>query len=254
VSLVHGDPYGPDLNLLLAGSRTPAALRCVVDELLAPGAIGALVERILRRPDESINLATSSYDHPNGFEKLVLHEAPSGQKVALHVWWPATKGTTEDSNLHDHRWHFATAVLVGGYRFVEYVERSTPHHDAELVYKHSYESPAQDGRYRLELLGQCRVARSSQRKLGRGDVYVLRCDVIHRISPSPTEPTITLFVQGAPVQQRTRIYSPTARAIGDADAPGVERLQVDGYTQRLQRALTRIAAVDAVASGGPSPP
>src|SRR4051794_39998809 len=92
---------GPLRVVTRLSAHSGAAIRAL------PSALGA---------EDLARLASLSYSHPNGFDKLVLFCA-SGYKLALHAWnvthvCPAEEG----GDIHDHRWAFASAVLSGTMR------------------------------------------------------------------------------------------------------------------------------------------
>ncbi|WP_433269263.1 hypothetical protein ACQPZF_06460 [Actinosynnema sp. CS-041913] len=67
---------------------------------------------LLGRTAES-DLPDRAYRHPNGFLKIVLIAEVEFQ-LRLHVWRPEPDSPVATENVHNHRWDFASAVLVGG--------------------------------------------------------------------------------------------------------------------------------------------
>jgi hypothetical protein len=231
-----------ELDALLAGAETPEQLGQALTRLLDPGRLELLIARVLDPDGPDPRALAGSYLHPNGFEKLVLHRAPSGHKIVLHAWWPDRPGAPAAStNLHDHRWHFATAVLAGGYRFSEFREAPLTVSTGQAVFKHVYESPAGAGRYLLRFDGRCRLEPTRHRRLDEGSVYLLPCDVIHDIDTRVSEPTVTLFVQGPPVQPSTRVFSRTR--LDELGEVPIEPFEAAGYRRRLTRVMHRLAGL-----------
>ncbi len=236
------------LDASLSAAETPTELARSLDWLLRPGGLEAIAAPMIGGPPVSPRNVADSYDHPNGFEKLVLHQAPLGHKVVLHAWWPSADRTRlAASNLHDHRWHFASAVLAGGYRFSEFRETPLSSANGRIVFKHSYESPAGGGHYRLHPRGRCRLIPIRQRRLREGSTYLLPCDVIHDIDADEREPTITLFVQGPPVQASTRVFSRTP--LDQLGEVSVRPLEAEEYRCRLRRAMAQLAPRTAARPG-----
>jgi hypothetical protein len=228
-------------------SESPGELAEILETMLSPARFEALIRPLLDaelRADARLGkLASASYHHPNGFDKLVLDVLDGGQKVVLHAWRPDREEVLEDSNFHDHRWHFATAVLAGAYRFVEYEEEPVDHPGGLLVHKHEYRSSGAGQGYELHAAGQCRLRPRRSERLAAGSVYLLECDTIHHITVDKATPTITLFVQGAPVRTCTRVFSKEPK--GYARELDVHRFSTETYSARLRSVLDLLSPNDA---------
>lgn len=233
-------------GLVSTGSpESPAGLTRTLQSLIRPQRFNALVRPLLERgrtySARASALATASYFHPNGFDKLVLDVLAGGQKIVLHAWWPDRDTVVEDSNFHDHRWDFATTVLTGAYRFVEYEEAPESGKDGVLVHKHEYASPDGAQGYELRNVGRRRLVPLRSKTLTAGSVYLLSCDVIHHITFDSSEPTVTLFVQGPPRRACTRVFS--RRPLGQSDTVEVQRFSTDEYAERLTSVVEQLGCV-----------
>ncbi len=128
----------PALAASLARAGTPAELGEALERIHA-AALPRMVELLLDPGSLAEVSATASYEHPNGFDKLVLAALPSGHKVVLHAWPAAPAGRARaDANVHNHRWHFATRVLLGSYSFTEYEDAPPRARSAEFLHEHRY--------------------------------------------------------------------------------------------------------------------
>jgi hypothetical protein len=217
-------------------AETWAELGAVLEELATRRVFVALLDVLLEEGDLA-RLAALSYRHPNHFDKLVLADLSGGQKIVVHTW-PAAPADRphRDGNLHNHRWHFATRVLAGSYRFAEFEigEADSP----PLFYEHRY-SVDPEGNHRLEEVGRCGLTVACERKLSAGDTYLLDSSVVHHIEMAHPEPTVTLFVQGPAVRSTTRVFSPTPlQQAGQVNPP---RFSEDVYRHRL-RELREVAS------------
>jgi hypothetical protein len=235
----------------LDAARSPRELGAVLRELAAPAAVGGLLRALLDERSDVAPLAAASYAHPNGFDKLVLRTAPTGHKLVLHAWWPRpTPADADAGHIHDHRWSFATAVLAGGYRYVEF-EEAPPDADASdlQVFKHVYASPGGARGYEIWPEGRRGLRRLRSGALRRGDVYPLDASVLHLVEIDDGEPTVTLFLQGAPVRRSTRVFAVgLLREVGEVDLP---RLSAGAYRAGLRRVLGVVdAASEAASSAG----
>ena len=75
--------------------------------------VAALVDSILADDDAIESIATRSYPHPIGFDKLVLHhDRETGWKLRLHIYWRGNN-RAETERLHLHRFEMASAIVSG---------------------------------------------------------------------------------------------------------------------------------------------
>ena len=79
-------------------------------DLLNSGEAAAVVDRVLRQPKELAAVVSRSYAHPNGFRKIVVATSDDGMRLRVHHW---SSEDTDPSNVHNHRWSLASAVIVG---------------------------------------------------------------------------------------------------------------------------------------------
>lgn len=67
-----------------------------------------LIQQLLKDDCALAEIASRSYQHGNGFLKVVLLE--QCYKLRLHIWFP---GHACEENIHDHRWSFASYIAAG---------------------------------------------------------------------------------------------------------------------------------------------
>src|SRR5580692_3858865 len=97
------------VNAALRSADKPSS---ALTALRATTPLAALLELIRRDRSSLAELASCSYRHRNGFDKIVLGSAGSrGMKLVLHVW-PLSDLPYHD-HIHSHRWDFASVVLAG---------------------------------------------------------------------------------------------------------------------------------------------
>src|SRR5688572_21463814 len=85
-------------------------------ELGRPDALRDLIGAILGDPIQLEQVASRSYVHANGFDKLVLLGSCAPiYKLRLHIWWPG-RSEPELDNVHNHRWDFSSSVVTGTVR------------------------------------------------------------------------------------------------------------------------------------------
>ncbi|MFB4306389.1 hypothetical protein [Actinomadura sp. GTD37] len=220
-------------------ARTGDRLHATLLPFTAPVAARDLLCGTLRDERWLDAVQAGSYRHPNGFDKIVLM-ASSGYQLRLHVWREnAPEGAVE--NIHNHRWDFSSAVVLGGYRFQEF----TPAPAGRTFHAYRYASERGAAAYSLEALGRRSLARSFDVHLSTGTSYTLTADVLHRVSNPPGRLTMSLVLQGP--------HRPDAAVLVFAE----ERLASDrqlaraGYSRSTLRLLLE-ALVDELAAPPPS--
>ncbi len=224
----------PAIAERLTRAGSPAHLGEALEQIRAAPVLARVIDLLVAAEYDASGPAAASYEHPNGFDKLVLASLPSGHKVVLHAWPAAPAGRArKDANMHNHRWHFATRVLTGSYSYTEFEGAPPGAPSASVFHEHVYTTDGTDGSHRLASVGMCRLAPVRSRRLRRGDTYLLPSSVIHSIAMDDEQPTVTLFVQGPAVRESTRIFS--AAPLTEDDQVNPPRLSVAEYRRRLER-------------------
>jgi hypothetical protein len=149
-------------------------------------------------------IAARSYQHNNGFEKIVLVASKTPQyKLRLHVWWPNASIEPTETNIHSHRWDFSSSVLVGALTCEEFVvsnEESSPYH--HLVY-----SPVVNNKYSIQSVGVTYLSCARRDVLRRGDIYYLAFNRLHSVNADRTKLAATLFLQGPDLVTTTDVFT-----------------------------------------------
>ncbi|HSS48756.1 MAG TPA: hypothetical protein VLX28_07410, partial [Thermoanaerobaculia bacterium] len=93
----------------------------LVEELGNKQNLTRLLQAVLLEPAALREVASRSYRHPNGYDKIVLcstSEIIVPYEARLHIWWSDTE--RPDTPIHDHGWDFASMVLSGRLECQEY--------------------------------------------------------------------------------------------------------------------------------------
>lgn len=179
-----------------------AALHARLVDFLASGEAAATIEGLLRQPKQLADVVSGSYAHPNGFRKLVVGSAGDGTRVRVHHW---PRGEAEPSNVHNHRWAFASAIVAGGLRSALF---TTLAEHGEVVDRYLFEPSGPGGRYGLSRRGEERIAVTSIAEYGPGSTYALNSDQLHRVHAKPN--TLSVVISGPAERDRTDVFrSPT---------------------------------------------
>lgn len=175
--------------------RSPAVesadrLHSALAPFAAPGAVRDLLCAALRDEQWLEAVRAGSYRHPNGFDKIVLY-ADHEHQLRLHVWRESARETKVE-NIHNHRWDFASVIVLGGYRFQEFV----PDPAGRQLHAYGYASERGAAAYSLQPLGQRGLTCSFDARLRAGTSYTLTSEVFHRVSNTPGRLTVSLVLQG----------------------------------------------------------
>ncbi|MCB9629740.1 MAG: hypothetical protein H6725_20410 [Sandaracinaceae bacterium] len=182
------------------------SLRVAVSELARGHLLRALLVALVADERELTLIAGRSYLHGNGFHKLELLRH-AGFKVRLHVW---QLGTPAEENIHDHRWAFASHVLVGELRSEVFVDDT---HGEVACAEHCYVSRTAD-----TAPSQCRVGRArlrcTERNVRRaGTTYSMTPDLLHRIEHTGHRFVSTLMVSAPPLGGQSRLLIEEGRKV-----------------------------------------
>lgn len=144
--------------------------------------------------------------HPNGFAKIILATASSGEQARVHYW---AGGAGDDGDLHNHRWPYSSWVVRG--RFVQTIYEASA--SGEMIFAHYTWADGCVGGPRDGSSVKVALGEVSREVLAHGATYSLREGVVHRFSPM--EAGLTVAIQGAAMRDRSDIFvpldSPTGR-------------------------------------------
>lgn len=177
------------------------ALHARLLDYLGSGDFSAHIEEWLG-PPALTRIAAASYSHPNGFRKLVLEERRDGTKLRVHHW-PAS-GPSRTSNVHNHRWSFASAIMVGALRSTWL----TVSRNGDRMQRYTFEPAAAGEEHNLSPSGSDGLAVTHLAEFSSGSSYVVNADQLHRIEALPG--TISLMLSGPAERRWTHVYRPPA--------------------------------------------
>jgi hypothetical protein len=179
-------------------------------DLLASGEAAAAIASLLRQPDQLAGVVSRSYAHPNGFRKLVIALLDGGTRLRLHHW---PEGDVEPSNVHDHRWAFASAIIAGRVHSALF----TTAENGEVTERYLFAPSKPGGRYTLSPDGRGRISVTSVAELGPGSTYALGPEQLHQVRANPN--TLSLVLSGPAEHDRTRVFRPATLGPQSRDLP-----------------------------------
>lgn len=178
-----------------------------------------LLGAIVHDPGRAEAVAARSYWHANDFAKLVLHDNDDPPfHLRLHVWpgegeHPTAPRSVGYSNIHSHRWEFASVILAGALHaeLFEEVDVLEPKSFAcdKFEYR-SAEEPAAAAA--LESAGQCALRSTGATSYAVGDIHCCDVETVHSAEPVDRALTATIFVQGPTRTHSALVYQEVGRA------------------------------------------
>jgi hypothetical protein len=180
-------------------------------------------EKALRRALEGLAfdnalaeaVAADSYWHSNGFAKLnlVRHAEPTF-RLRLHVW--PTGGESgpafQHTNIHTHRWEFASLVLAGGVHIEEFAETDDYADATSLVCdRYRYLTPGGSVFGHLRPEGTAVLTSLGYKVHRAGAVHDCDIERLHIVAPLDGEFTATLVVQGPAALETALVYQRRGR-------------------------------------------
>jgi hypothetical protein len=203
--------------------NTPALddLHARLVDLLASGEVAAVIDRILRQPKELASVVSRSYAHPNGFRKLVVKTSEDGTRLRVHHW---PTGDTEPSNIHNHRWPLASAVIVGQLHSALFANAAV----GTSVERYSFRPSQPGGEYTLAPDGTGKVRMTSLATLGPSATYALDAAQLHRVWAG--RGTLTVVLSGPPERTSSDVYRSAGRELQSRNLP---LLTADAVRQSL---------------------
>lgn len=191
-------------------ATTPSNLHERIVALLASGALAATIEQALRHPAQLTEIASRSYAHPNGFRKLVLTTPADGTKLRVHHW---PQGEPEPSNVHNHRWAFASAIVTG--RLHSALFETAAHGDP--IERYRFEPGHAGGQYALAPAGSAPLRVTSVMQLGPNSTYALAPQQLHQVRADPR--TLSLVISGPSERDHSDVFRPASLDAQPRDLP-----------------------------------
>ena len=180
-----------------------AGLLPAVEELVRHGQVAEYLVDLIRRrypPGEPI----VGYRHPNGFSKIRLARLPGYDwTVRLHLWEP----DAADSDIHDHRWRFASYVASGS--IIECCYEATAGAGRSVMYDCT---PSLSGAYVLTNERACAAKQTAESTYLSGSSYQHDASIMHKARAGNDVPAVTVFVQGPAIKSSTTVIRQRASA------------------------------------------
>jgi hypothetical protein len=185
------DSLPADESPLTVNSNLDLVSRLANHDYLIP-----LLREIISDPPLLAEIASRSYRHVNYFDKIVLVDSPrpDGYRLTLHLWVPpfTDKELTKES-LHDHRFSFWSAIVVGTLSSEDFIESSS----GQIMQHYQYvpEERAGDSRNFYKFIGDTRLLKAKTLQRSAGESYFQPFFGVHRVL-LPNSLSCTLVLRG----------------------------------------------------------
>lgn len=197
-----------------------------------------LILEIVERDRLLVAVAERSYEHPNGFDKVILiDESSTGFKLRLNVWWPGCRRDgSEYGHIHNHRWSFCSHILCGGFSWREYkLEQG-----GEQLFAYAYRPIDEEGRFELRYLGRESARPGFWKSAAIGDNYWMHEKLFHEVRVDEHTLVATAVIQGPPQRASTMVLSRTELDQLSLGRVRVQRISPSELRTRLERVLASV--------------
>jgi hypothetical protein len=173
-----------------------------------------LCKWLLANGDALASVASRSYPHVLGFDKIVLSDGENSAQLRVHVWWPDRTPTRED--VHNHRAAFWSHVLTGRLACTLYEEidsASDPGTDTEVIGMAKFRECGRvgDQEWDFEHLGPASLRPTVRLLLAPGTSYELPAETLHRIEVPVESLVVTVVLQRGQKRQWSTVYAEPTR-------------------------------------------
>ena len=172
-----------------------------------------LLQSILADQRSLAQISARSYQHGNGFLKVVLLDR--GYKLRLHIWFV---GQACEENIHDHRWSFSSLILAGALKSEIWKDDQFGQQFQEYEY---YAATAQQPAYKFDR-GLQQLSLDQVQVNSVGDHYIMPKGKLHRII-NPGNQLVATMMCSAPTEQGTTRLIPMHAGID----PNIQPPKID---------------------------
>lgn len=200
-----------------------------LEEDFSPEKLKELLKALLKDKQTLAQVAARSYQHGNGFFKVVLLN--NGYKLRLHVWFA---GESCEENIHDHRWSFSSLILAGELKSEIWKDDRLGQQFQEFEYHAASNSYAPTKKF----IGQNHLSLLHTNVNRTGESYVMPKGKLHRII-NPGHQLVATMMCSAPTEQGTTRLIPMHQGIDPNIQP--PKAQVHELEQALIQFLNHLS-------------
>ncbi|MEM7106190.1 MAG: hypothetical protein AAF502_23875 [Bacteroidota bacterium] len=146
-------------------------------------------------------ISDRSYEHENGFKKIVLYiDKKLGYKIRLHIW---PKGFIQ-SDIHNHAWSFVSYVLKGA--FFNQIYNINSQGKPYFRFEYSVDNFSLESE--LKYIGVDSLEKVESNFYKKGDLYTQDCNLLHKVEISKNAPTATFLIHEKPKFLTSKVFRP----------------------------------------------
>lgn len=201
--------------------------------IFRPPFIREIIKEILSDSFLLNEVASLSYTHYNGFDKIVIYQTKS-TKLRIHIWENTTYRDLIDENIHNHRWDFITSLLTGSY-YLKIYQKSDK---GKIYHCYSYLPPDCGEYYKMEYEGQEKLKGVFSTKISSGNFYVIDKEVFHKVKYSNMNYTATLMLHNENSENNINVYS--KKIIENNFNLPAKRFSISELEEKLNKFITKM--------------
>jgi len=182
-----------------AENVSPEHLEHILEQLVDQFDMAAILGQLLVDDRKARELANRSFFHENGFSKIVLVDPPAqSYRLRLHLW----NDDSDDSNIHNHKWNYASVALQGTIISTLYEECAS----GKPYFCYKSGQGVTSGCRTTQFKRKTQLCAIKERVLNSGEIYSQHSNDVHDIDPIGNYPA-TLVLQGPKKNHSVKIYS-----------------------------------------------
>lgn len=173
--------------------------------ILQDGVLRELIENILSNKTDLLEIANQSYEHANGFIKIVLFDERPKAMIRIHLW---PEGKDINSDIHNHPWDFSGVVISGEYTWAIFDDSGnlgTSFHMYNCVYSDDYRG------HIFENLEEKKLRKVLDFDLKKGARYNSDGKLFHSVFNKSDDLAITLMVCGDSHSKEAQVAANTIK-------------------------------------------
>lgn len=179
------------------------ALSTVLAQYFSTAQVIDLLNAIIADPITLTAVSRRSYQHGNGFLKVVLLDR--GYKLRLHIWFA---GQSCEENIHDHRWSFSSLILTGALTSEIWAD----HAQGQAFQEYEYHAASKKHAPFKTNVGMKLLQLDHVQVNTAGESYVMPKGKLHRII-NPGHQVVATMMCSAPTEQGTTRLIPMHEGI-----------------------------------------
>ena len=204
----------------------------LLTQLSLGGSLRKAVVRLLDSPSDLSEVASRSYEHNNGFCKVLLIDQRPRYSIRLHLW---PKEALEDSHIHNHPWDMSGVLISGKYEWEVVSVIQSKESTEELIYECKY---LQDySGHTFNRIGYAEVKRIHSTTLRQNEKFNFPSTASHRISKMNSSAADSVIVTGVSKGFNPRVI--TSNRLNDTSTQLNRPLLSDQLSQKLADFLDR---------------